>query len=138
MSLAFIASEVSERMKTVERTCRRRLPLFVLPTVLFPGGRIPLHVFEVRYRQMVARCLEYDRRFSLLFHREDLHGPLHVEAGRVGCVAEIASLFWRHNSATSRIPTEKRRGGLLMREGARSWRALAPIERTGKKLPDPD
>lgn len=78
-------------MKTMERTRRHRLPLFVLPTVLFPGTRIPLHVFEGRYRQMVARCLEYDRRFGLLFHREDLHGPFRIEAGRVGCVAEITS-----------------------------------------------
>jgi ATP-dependent Lon protease len=67
----------------------RRLPLFVLPTVLFPHTRIPLHVFESRYRQMIARCLEYDRQFGLLFHSNDLYGPFEVEAGRVGCVAEI-------------------------------------------------
>jgi len=67
----------------------RRLPLFVLPTVLFPGTTIPLHVFEPRYRQMVARCLEYDKRFGLLFHSEDLHGPFRVEEGWVGSVAEL-------------------------------------------------
>jgi Lon protease-like protein len=67
----------------------RRLPLFVLPTVLFPGGHIPLHVFEPRYRQMVGYCLEHDKRFGLLFHRNDVHGPFQVEAGRIGCVAEI-------------------------------------------------
>lgn len=78
-------------METNGVTQRRRLALFVLPTVLYPGARLPLHVFEARYRQMAARCLEYDRRFGLLFHREDLYGPFRVEAGRVGCVAEIAS-----------------------------------------------
>ncbi len=67
----------------------RRLPLFVLPTVLYPGGRSSLHVFESRYRRMVAYCLEFDRRFGLLFHREDLHGDFQMEDGRVGCVAEI-------------------------------------------------
>lgn len=67
----------------------RRLPLFVLPTVLYPGGRVPLHVFEPRYRRMVARCLEYDRRFGLLFHRNDVYGPFEIEPGRVGCVASI-------------------------------------------------
>lgn len=36
----------------------RRLPMFPLSTVLFPGGLLPLHVFEPRYRTMLAECLE--------------------------------------------------------------------------------
>ncbi len=67
----------------------QRLPLFVLPTALLPGAYLPLHVFEARYRQMVARCLEFDRRFGLLFHRDDVYGEFNLEAGRIGCVAEI-------------------------------------------------
>ncbi len=104
-------------MKTVERTRRRRLPLFVLPTVLFPGARIPLHVFEARYRQMVARCLEYDRRFGLLFHREDLHGPFHIQAGRVGCVAEIVSF--------SPLPDGR---SLMVTEGVERFRIVDGVE----------
>ena len=45
----------------------RELPLFPLNTVLFPGGWLPLHIFEPRYRQMVARCLESpEREFVVL------------------------------------------------------------------------
>jgi len=33
-----------------------QLPLFPLGTVLFPGGLLPLQVFEVRYLDMVQRC----------------------------------------------------------------------------------
>jgi uncharacterized protein len=32
------------------------LPLFPLQTVLFPGGRLPLRIFEVRYLDMIGRC----------------------------------------------------------------------------------
>ncbi len=32
------------------------LPLFPLGTVLFPGGQLPLRVFEVRYLDMIGRC----------------------------------------------------------------------------------
>jgi Lon protease-like protein len=32
------------------------LPLFPLGTVLFPGGRLPLQIFEVRYLDLVGRC----------------------------------------------------------------------------------
>ena len=66
-----------------------RLPLFPLPVVLFPGAPLPLHVFEPRYRQMVARCVEGDGRFGLLYHDPDRHGPFSVEEGSVGCEAEI-------------------------------------------------
>ena len=67
----------------------RRLPLFPLPVVLLPGALLPLHVFEPRYRQMVAHCLEGDRRFGLLYHDPDLAGPFEMAGGEVGCVAEI-------------------------------------------------
>lgn len=34
-----------------------RLPMFPLGSVLLPGGLLPLHVFEPRYRQMLDDCL---------------------------------------------------------------------------------
>lgn len=73
----------------IPRLPMRRLPLFPLPLVLLPGVPLPLHVFEPRYRQMVAHCLETDRRFGLLYHDPDRSGPFEMEPGRVGCVAEI-------------------------------------------------
>ena len=68
---------------------RYRLPLFPLPLVLLPGTSMPLHVYEPRYRQMVAHCIETDRRFGLLYHDPDRSGPFGMEPGRIGCVAEI-------------------------------------------------
>jgi Lon protease-like protein len=44
----------------------RRLPMFPLGTVLFPGSPLPLHVFEDRYRAMVVDCLAGDRRFGVV------------------------------------------------------------------------
>lgn len=35
-----------------------RLPVFPLSTVVFPGQALPLHIFEPRYRLMIARCRE--------------------------------------------------------------------------------
>lgn len=34
----------------------QQLPLFPLQTVLFPGGWMPLRIFEVRYLDMIKRC----------------------------------------------------------------------------------
>lgn len=46
------------------------LPLFPLHTVLFPYAQLQLHVFEDRYREMVQRCLEFDRPFGIVLIRE--------------------------------------------------------------------
>lgn len=66
----------------------RRLALFPLPIVLFPGAVLPLHIFESRYRQMVAHALEADKRFGLVYHDAARHGQFRME-DRIGCVARI-------------------------------------------------
>jgi ATP-dependent Lon protease len=65
----------------------RLLPLFPLPLVLFPGVLLPLHIFEPRYREMLADCLAGDRRFGIVFTAEgDDEGP---QRGAIGCIARI-------------------------------------------------
>jgi Lon protease-like protein len=46
-----------------------KLPLFPLNTVLFPGAPLLLHIFEERYRQMIARCLEQSSTFGVVLIR---------------------------------------------------------------------
>src|SRR6476661_265543 len=65
-----------------------RLPVFPLSVVLFPGTPLPLHIFEPRYRQMLADCLEADSRFGIVFRAEDI-GETDLEPGCVGCIAEV-------------------------------------------------
>jgi Lon protease-like protein len=67
------------------------LPIFPLPLVLFPGVTIPLHIFEPRYRRMLADCLERDRRFGILFLAEETPEETLGVGGDVGCVAHIES-----------------------------------------------
>ncbi len=42
------------------------LPLFPLNTVLFPGGVLPLRIFEPRYLAMVSQCLKTDSGFAVV------------------------------------------------------------------------
>ena len=46
------------------------LPIFPLRTVLFPGGPLPLRIFETRYVDMVSRCLRRDAPFGVCLIRE--------------------------------------------------------------------
>ncbi|HUF28121.1 MAG TPA: LON peptidase substrate-binding domain-containing protein [Gemmatimonadaceae bacterium] len=68
----------------------RLLPLFPLPVVLFPGTPLPLHIFEPRYRTLLADCMDGDRRFGIIFSPEAA-GEESLAAGSVGCVARIES-----------------------------------------------
>ena len=45
---------------------RTGVPLFPLNTVLFPGGPLPLRIFEPRYLAMVSRCLRDDGEFGVV------------------------------------------------------------------------
>ncbi|WP_295985121.1 LON peptidase substrate-binding domain-containing protein [uncultured Variovorax sp.] len=42
------------------------LPLFPLGTVLFPGGLLPLRIFEVRYLDMIGKCRKADAPFGVV------------------------------------------------------------------------
>lgn len=47
------------------------LGLFPLPLVLLPTERVPLHIFEERYRELIGECLESDREFGLIYADDD-------------------------------------------------------------------
>ena len=44
-------------------------PLFPLPLVLFPGGRLPLQIFEARYLDMVGQCMRDGEHFIVTMSR---------------------------------------------------------------------
>jgi Lon protease-like protein len=47
------------------------LPLFELPVVLLPGELMPLHIFEERYKRMIAHCLEAEEPFGIVLRDDD-------------------------------------------------------------------
>lgn len=44
----------------------QQLPIFPLPLVLFPGGLLPLQIFEVRYLDMIKHCHRDQRPFGVV------------------------------------------------------------------------
>jgi hypothetical protein len=64
------------------------IALFPLKIVLFPGGPLPLRIFETRYVDMVRRCMRERMNFGVVLIREGNEvGP--AETVDVGTVAEI-------------------------------------------------
>jgi len=62
------------------------LGLFPLPLVLVPTERVPLHIFEDRYRELIAECLEEGTEFGFVLTTGD--GAVH-EIGTRAWVAEV-------------------------------------------------
>ncbi len=69
----------------------RELPIFPLPLVLFPGTTQPLHVFEPRYRRLLADCLAGDKRFGIAYQPATAVQDAAPAPGAIGCVAVIRS-----------------------------------------------
>jgi Lon protease-like protein len=65
------------------------LPLFPLGLVLFPHTRLPLHIFEDRYKEMVGEAIDLNSEFGIV---------LAVERGLVntGCTARVARVVERY------------------------------------------
>lgn len=67
----------------------RELPLFPLPLVLFPGVPLPLHIFEERYRRLLADVRASNNLFGLPYFNGAESFETRPPVGHVGCVAEV-------------------------------------------------
>lgn len=65
------------------------LPLFPLGVVLYPHERMPLHIFEPRYQDLIEFCLEYDHPFGVILFEQG-------EMAEVGCTARIEKVTARY------------------------------------------
>ncbi|MGB7599216.1 MAG: LON peptidase substrate-binding domain-containing protein [Candidatus Sulfotelmatobacter sp.] len=61
------------------------IPLFPLEVVLLPSAPLPLHIFEPRYKEMIAECLAQNRIFGVV-------RALEQGLAEVGCTAEIVTV----------------------------------------------
>jgi Lon protease-like protein len=107
--------------------------LFPLGIVLLPTERVPLHVFEPRYKELVGECLEQDREFGLVYADDD-------GIREVGTLARITEVLERFDDGRLNIVVE---GGNRFRvetvTRGRSFltAAVSPVHDAGAR-PDPE
>jgi Lon protease-like protein len=58
------------------------LPIFELPLVLLPGEKVPLHIFEDRYKRMVGTAIDQEVPFGIVLRDDE-------GARSIGCTARI-------------------------------------------------
>jgi Lon protease-like protein len=75
------------------------LALFPLELVLFPGAPLPLHIFEPRYKELIAECLEEKKGFGMVRAKENA-------VAEVGCTAIILNLDRQYDDGRLDISAE--------------------------------
>jgi Lon protease-like protein len=92
------------------------LGLFPLPIVLVPTERIPLHIFEPRYLELISECYESDEEFGLVLATGD--GAVH----EVGTRAAVLELFELEDGRLNIVVEGRARFRLLELKGGRSFK----------------
>lgn len=77
------------------------IPLFPLDVVLFPGTPLPLHIFEPRYKELIAECMAQNREFGVVRAVEQ-------RLAEVGCTAEIVTVVKEYPDGRLDLVTEGR------------------------------
>jgi Lon protease-like protein len=80
-------------------TAQVQIPVFELPLVLLPSERIPLHIFEERYKRMIAYCVEGEAPFGVLLRTDD-------GSREVGCAANVVEILERFDDGRLNILVE--------------------------------
>lgn len=81
-----------------KKTSLTVLPLFPLPLVLFPQMKLPLHIFEPRYREMIGNCISTKSPFGVVLSQEQA-----IQS--VGCSARVVEVLNRHPTGEFDIMT---------------------------------
>src|SRR2546430_17290417 len=81
-------------MEAIERGS----PLFPLGMVALPSEVVPLHIFEERYKTMIAECLDGESEFGIVWLSDEGLRP-------IGCACEITEVLERMDDGRMNILT---------------------------------
>lgn len=117
-----------------------QLPLFALNTVLFPGGILPLKVFEQRYVEMTKRCMRDNSHFGVCLIREGREVGDPAVTASIGCTASITQWEVPHPNLFHLVAAGERRFRIVRTEvaalGLLVCEAELLSEETANEAPD--
>ncbi len=113
-----------------------RIPLFPLNTVLFPGGPLPLRIFESRYIDMISERMRSDAPFGVLLIREGREaGP--ASTFEVGTLARIIDWYQGSDGLLGVTALGERRFRLRSAERQRDGLNVGEVELLPDEPPAP-
>lgn len=108
------------------------IPLFPLQTVLFPGGRLPLRIFEQRYMEMAKACLRDGTVFGVCLIRDGTEVGEPALPVDLGCTARIAEWDMPQLGVLQIVARGDRRFRILERRVQADGLALASVALLGE------
>ena len=108
------------------------IPIFPLNTVLFPGGVLPLRVFEVRYVDMTRDCMKNDKPFGVALIREGSEVGEAAVPETVGTTAVISGWDMQQLGVLNITTVGQRRFRIVSSNVAANGLITASVE----KIPD--
>lgn len=107
---------------------KSEIPLFPLHAVLFPGGALPLRIFEPRYLDMVSGCMKHGTGFGICLIREGREIGEAALVHEVGTFARIADWRTRHDGLLGITAVGERRFRILRTEVQQNQLVVAEVE----------
>lgn len=106
------------------------LPLFPLRTVLFPGGPLPLRIFEARYLDMISRCMKDESQFGVLLLADgpEVGGVQMAQTFAIGTMARISDWYQGTDGLLGITATGTQRFRLLAAEPQADGLNIGQIE----------
>ncbi len=93
-TLIIVLADVGGLMIKSDIVIIKKLPLFPLKSVLFPGGALSLKVFEPRYLKMLSQCEKNNMGFGICLIKEGEEVGQVAQVFSLGTMVEIT--FWEH------------------------------------------
>ena len=75
-----------------DRSMNDKIPIFPLPLVLLPGEKLPLHIFEEKYKKMIEYCLKNNKKFGIINSKNN-------DSLIIGCTASIEQVVSGQNES---------------------------------------
>lgn len=104
------------------------IPLFPLNTVLFPGGVLPLRIFEPRYLDMISHCLRTESGIGVVLIKQGQEVGKAAETYNVGTLSKIRYWNRRPDGMLGVTLEGEQRFSILSREINRNQSIQAEVE----------
>ena len=113
------------------------IPLFPLHAVLFPGGTLPLRIFEPRYLDMVSNCMKTDSGFGVCLIRDGSEVGKAADTHDTGTLTEICYFSKQPDGLLGITARGQQRFEIISREVQTNQLTLAEIKLLDNETPCP-
>ena len=113
------------------------IPLFPLHAVLFPGGTLPLRIFEPRYLDMVSTCMKEDKGFGVCLIKEGSEVGKAADTYETGTLSEISYFNQQPDGLLGITALGKQRFKILSTKIQPNQLTLAEVELLENEKPCP-